>query len=81
VELLEAEWGGDTEAAVAKAQEVYGLGRQTVYTVKKKLRKVEQFEPIARNMTAESRRYLIGYYEREAEKWRRPKRPRRSSTI
>jgi hypothetical protein len=81
VELLEAEWSGDTEAAVAKAQEVYGVGRQTVYTVKKKLRKVEQFEPIARNMTTADLRYLIGYYEREAEKWRRPKRPRRSSTI
>jgi len=70
VELLEAEWGGNTEAAVAKAQEVYGVGRQTVYTVKKKLRKAVQFEPIAREMTVESRRYLIGYYEREAEKWR-----------
>jgi hypothetical protein len=81
VELLEAEWGGDTEAAVAKAGEVYGVGRQTVYTVKKKLRKVVQFEPIAREMTAESRRYLIGYYEREAERWRHPRRPRRSSTI
>jgi hypothetical protein len=81
VELLEAEWGWDTEAAVAKAQEVYGVGRQTVYTVKKKLRKADQFEPIAREMTAEARRYMIGYYEREAERWRRPKRPRRSSTI
>jgi hypothetical protein len=81
VELLEAEWGGNTEAAVAKAQEVYGVGRQTVYTMKKKLRKVEQFEPIARNMTAKDRRYLIEYYECEAEKWRRPKRHRRSSTI
>jgi hypothetical protein len=40
---------------VAKAQEIYRVGRQTVYTVKKKLRKVVQFEPIARNMTAESR--------------------------
>ena len=57
VELLEAEWGGNTEAAVAKAQEVYGVGRQTVYTVKKKLRKAVQFEPIAREMTVESRRY------------------------
>ena len=81
VELLEAEWNGNTEAAVAKAQEVYGVGRQTAYTVKKKLRKVVPFEPVARNMTSEARRYLIGYYEREAEKWRRPKRARRSSTI
>jgi hypothetical protein len=80
LELREAD-GWDTEAAVAKAQEVYGVGRQTVYTMKKKLRKVAQFEPIARNMTAEARRYLIGYYEQEAEKWRRPKRPRRSSPI
>jgi hypothetical protein len=77
VELREAD-GWDTEAAVAKAQEVYGVARGTVYTVKKKLRKVVQFEPVARNMTAESRRYLIGYYEREAAKWRRPKPPRRA---
>jgi hypothetical protein len=78
LELLEAD-GLPTEAAVAKAQEVYGVARATVYTVKKKLRKAAQFEPIARNMTPESRRYQIGYYEREAARWRRPKRPRRSS--
>ena len=65
------------KTAVAKAQDVYGVSRGTVYTVKKKLRKVVEFEPIARNMTAEGRRYMIGYYEREAEKWHRRKRRRR----
>jgi hypothetical protein len=78
LELLEAdEW--PLKVAVAKAQQVYGVSRGTVYTVKKKLRKAVQFEPIARNMTAESRRYQIGYYEREAAGWCRPQRPRRSS--
>ena len=77
LELLEADrW--PTEAAVAKAQEIYGVKRGTVYAVKKKLRKEVQFEPIARNMTAEERRSQIGYYEQEAARWRSPKRPRRS---
>jgi len=77
LELLEADGKLPKKTAVAKAQDVYGVSRGTVYTVKKKLRKVVEFGPIARNMTAEGRRYMIGYYEREAEKWHRRKRRRR----
>jgi hypothetical protein len=85
LELLEADGGWPAEAAVAKAQEVYGVSsRQTVYTAKKK-RKEEmallQLEPKGRDMTAEDRRNQIELQEQQAARWRRPKRPRRSSPI
>jgi hypothetical protein len=86
LELLKADGGWSPEAAVAKAQEVYGVAsRETVYAAKRK-RKVEmallQLDPKGRDMTAEVRRYQIELQEQEAvQKWRRPRRPRRSSPI
>jgi hypothetical protein len=73
------------EAAVAKAQEVYGVARETVYAAKRK-RKEEmallQLDPKGRDLTAEVRRNQIELQEQEAaQKWRRPKRPHRSSPI
>jgi hypothetical protein len=83
LELLEADrW--PPEAAVAKAQEVYGVtSRQTVYTAKRKRKEdmalfEPQPEPQGRDMTAEARRNRIELQEREAARWRRPKHPRRS---
>jgi hypothetical protein len=86
LELLKADGRWSTEAAVAKAQEIYGVAsRETVYAAKRK-RKEEmallQLDPKGRDMTAEERRNRIELQEREAEqKWRRPKRRRRSSPI
>ena len=84
LELLEAN-GLLNKAAVAQAQEVFGVSsRQTVYTAKKK-RKEEmallEFEPKGRDMTPEALRNRIEFQEQQAAKWRRPKRPRRSSPI
>ena len=72
IESLEAK-GWPPDAAVARAKEVYGVARQTVFTAKKKRREVEAlFGPLPHG-TGE-------FYEREAaERWRRQKRPRRSS--
>jgi len=86
LELLKADGGWSSEAAVAKAQEVYGVAsRETVYAAKRK-RKEEmallQLDPKGRDLTAEVRRNQIELQEQEAaQKWRRPKRPRRSSPI
>ena len=81
LELLEAN-GLPTEAAVARAQEVYDVVRETVYAAKRK-RKEEaellELEPKGRNMTAEALRNEIEFHQRQAAKWRRPKRPRRTS--
>jgi hypothetical protein len=83
LELREAD-GGSPEAAVRKVQKVYGVARETVYAAKRK-RKEEaallELEPKGRNMTAEVRCKRIEFLERQAEKWRWPKRPRRSSPI
>jgi hypothetical protein len=82
VELHET-GGWPTEAAVTQAGKVYGVARETVYAAKR-VRKEEMAlfepepEPKGRDMTAEARRNRIEYQEREAARWRRPKRPRRS---
>jgi len=86
LELLKADGGWKPEAAVARAQEVYGVkSRETVYAAKRK-RKEEmallQLDPKGRDMTTETRRDRIKLLEQEAaQKWRRPKRSRRSSPI
>jgi hypothetical protein len=86
LELLEAD-GWPPEAAVAKAQEDYGVtSRETVYTAKR-IRKEDAAlfepkpEPKGRNMTAEVRRNQIEFQKRQAAKWRHPKRRRRSPIL
>ncbi len=78
LELLEAdEWPDD--AAVRKAHDVYGLTESMIWEVKRKRRELGlPIEPRGRNMTAEVRRKMIQFYEREAkERWHRPTRPYR----
>jgi len=81
LELLEADGGWAAEAAVAKAQEVYGVAaRETVYAAKRKRKKeatLLALDPKGRDMTAETLRNRIEFQEQQAAKWRRPKRPRR----
>jgi hypothetical protein len=85
LELLKADGGWPPEAAVAKAQEVYGvLSRETVYAAKRKRKKeaaLLMLEPKGRDMTAEVRRNQIEFQEQQAAKWRRPKRRRRSPIL
>jgi hypothetical protein len=83
LELREAD-GWPAEAAATKAQAVYGVARETVYAAKRKRKKeiaLLQLEPKGRDMTADARRNRIEFQEQQAARWRRPKRPRRSSPI
>ena len=83
LELLKADGGWPPEAAVARAQEVYGVAsRETVYAAKGKRKKemaLLQLDPKGRDMTAEVRRNQIELQEQEAaRKWHRPPRRHRS---
>jgi len=82
LELLEANrW--PAEAAVAQAQEVYGVVRETVYAAKRKRKEqvaLLELEPKGRDMTPAALRNRIEFHQRQAAEQRRAKRPRRSKS-
>src|SRR5262249_1230594 len=72
LELLDAE-GWKPEAAVAQAEKVYGVVRETVYAAKRKRKEqaaMLELEPKGCNMTPGALRNQIELHERQAEKWR-----------